>query len=185
MKTSIMIAAAALVLGGLVSCEMTCPDCPPCSDCELEHLGENTEWGEKVKAELMTLFLDIEDLALVRVFNTSGDSLIWSGFDAGNPEEDSRQIQVDFMETDLVLVFKRFVEGYWTHSLIRIPYNSINATVLQIVKFVQGGSIYRRANNVLIFISDSEEPYIMEGSQATAQLPDGLEETGLREIFSR
>jgi len=50
----------------LGSCEKTCPECPLC-ETEAALL---TEWGEHVKAELVSPFLDIEDLALCQVWNT-------------------------------------------------------------------------------------------------------------------
>jgi hypothetical protein len=74
MKKNLLLTAGILLMITLVSCEQECLDCPECLECELEHLGLNSEWGDKVKAELTSLFFDIEDLALVRVFNTSGTS---------------------------------------------------------------------------------------------------------------
>lgn len=168
-----------------VSCEKESMDCPECLECELEHLGLNSEWGEKVKAELSSLFFDIEDLALVRVYNTSGDVQYWSGFDAGNPEEDSRQIQVDLLETELILIWKRFVDGKWTHSLIKIRYNDITTTILQNVSFIKGGQVFRRANNVLIYVSDEFDPFDTDGVVANAPAPDDVKQTYSREIFRK
>ena len=71
MKKNLVFTAGILTMIMCVSCEIDPPDCPECHECELEHLGINSEWGEKVKADLTSLFFDIEDLALVRVFNTS------------------------------------------------------------------------------------------------------------------
>ena len=182
MKNYVMLIAGFLTLIALVSCEEQCPEC---IECELEHIGQNSEWGEKVKTELIALFFDIEDMALVRVYNTTGDILHWSGYDAGDPLTDSRQIQVDFLDTELMLVWKRFVEGKWTHSVIKIQYDAINTTVLQYVSFIQGGQVVRRANNVLIYVSDNFDPFSMDGSQASAVAPEGLNETHSREIFRR
>ena len=168
-----------------VSCEKECTDCPECLECNLEHPGLNSEWGEKVKAELTSLFFDIEDLALVRVYNTSGDILHWSGFDAGNPEEDSRQIQVDLLDTELVLVWKRYVDGKWTHSLIRINYDIVTTTVLQNVSFIKGGQVIRRANNVLIYVSDEFDPLKTDGAVANAAAPEGVKQTLSREILRK
>ncbi len=184
MKSYIFLSAIVGIVA-LISCETDCPDPPECPTCELEDLIQNTEWGEKVKAELISLFFDIEDLALVRVYNTTGDILHWSGFDAGDPMTDSRQIQVDFLEVELLLVWKRFVEGHWTHSVIRINYDAINTTVLQNVRFVKGGQVVRRANNVLFYVSDELDPFKTDGSKAQAVLPEGLNQTGSREIFRR
>ncbi len=177
-----MLIAGFLTLIGLVSCETECQEC---IECELEHLGQNSEWGDKVKTELISLFFDIEDLALVQVYNTTGDIQHWSGFDAGDPLEDSRQIQVDFLDTELMLVWKRFVEGKWTHSVINIQYDAINTTVLQYVSFIQGGQVVRRANNVLIYVSDDLDPFKTDGSQASAVGPEGLKETLSIEIFRK
>jgi hypothetical protein len=60
MKSLTMIAGI-LVLGLLTSCEMECPDCPSCEEpgeCEL------TEWGMHVREELISLFLDVEAMAI-------------------------------------------------------------------------------------------------------------------------
>ena len=188
MKKSLLLAAAVLGMIVIVSCEKDCPDCEvcvECLECELEHLGQNSEWGEMVRAELTSLFFDIEDLALLRVYNTSGDVCHWSGFDAGNPMEDSRQIQVDFLETELILIWKRFVDGKWTHSLIKIRYDFINTAVLQNVSFIKGGQVFRRANNVLIFVSDEFDPLVKDGAEANAMAPEGLKETASLEIFRK
>lgn len=181
MKTSIVIAGI-LTLIVLMSCEKDCLVCP---ECDLEHLGQNSIWGEKVKKDLSSLFLDIEDIALVRVYNTTGDVTHWSGYDAGDPLKDSRQIQVDFLDTELMLVWKRFAEGKWTHSVIRINYDDINVTVLQYVSFIKGGQVVRRANNVLFFVSDHFDPLKLDGSEANAVSPDGLNETYSVEIFRK
>jgi len=178
----VMLIAGFLTLIALISCEKQSIES---FECELEHLGLNSEWGEKVKTELIALFFDIEDLALVRVYNTTGDILHWSGFDAGDPLTDSRQIQVDFLDTELMLVWKRFVEGKWTHSVIKIQYEAINTTVLQYVSFIQGGQVVRRANNVLIYASDNFDPFAIDGVQASAAVPEGQRETFSREIFRK
>lgn len=185
MKKNLLLTAGILLMITFVSCELESPDCPECLECDLEHLGINSEWGEKVKAELTSLFFDIEDLALVRVFNTSGDILHWSGFDAGDPLEDSRQIQVDLLETELVLIWKRFVDGKWTHSLIKVRYDDITTTVLQNVSFLQGGQVFRRANNVLIYASDEFDPFATDGVIANAAAPEGVKQTNSREIFRK
>lgn len=184
MKNYVMLIAGLIILLA-PSCEKEVQEYPDSVACELEHVGLNSEWGEKVKTELILLFSDIEDLALVRVYNTSGDIAYWSGFDAGDPMEDSRQIQVDFLDTTLRLVWKRFVEGKWKHSLIEIKYDDINTTVLQYVKFIEGGMVVRRANNVLIFISDLTHPSQVDGVLADAVKPEGLIETSSKEIFTK
>ncbi len=132
MKNYVILIAGFLILIALTSCEKECPEC---IKCELEHVGLNSEWGDKVKTELISLFFDIEDLALVQVYNTTGDIQHWSGFDAGDPLKDSRQIQVDFLDTELMLVWNRFVDGTWTHSVINIQYDAINTSVLQYVSY--------------------------------------------------
>lgn len=185
MEKNTFVGVGILLMIILASCEEEYPDCPECMECELEHLGLNSEWGEKVKAELTSLFIDIEDLALMRVFNTSGDILHWSGFDAGNPMEDSRQIQVDLLETELVLIWKRFVDGKWNHSLIRVRYNDITTTILQNVTFIRGGQVYRRANNVLIYASDKFTPLETDGATANAAIPEGVKQTFSREILRK
>jgi len=185
MKKRLFVAAAILGMILIVSCEKECPFCEECVECELEHLGQNSEWGELVRAELTSLFIDIEDLALLRVYNTSGDVCYWSGFDAGNPMEDSRQIQVDFLETEMILIWKRFVDGKWTHSLIKIRYDFITTAILQNVSFVKGGQVIRRANNVLIFVSDDFGPIEKDGVEANALAPEGVNETGSLEIFRK
>lgn len=184
MKNHLLLFAGFILLLA-PSCEKECPECPECIACELEHVGLNSEWGEKVRNELIQLFYDIEDLALVRVYNTSGDITYWSGFDAGDPMEDSRQIQVDFMDTTLRLIWKRFEEGSWKHSLIELKYDDINTTVLQYVKFIEGGMVVRRANNVLLFICDHKRPCQVDGVLADAANPEGLIETSSREIFTK
>ena len=185
MKKPLILVAAILAMIVVVSCEKECPECVECEKCELEHLGLNSEWGEKVKADLTSLFFEIEDLALLRVYNNSGDVCHWSGFDAGNAMEDSRQIQVDFLETELILIWKRYVEGKWTHSMISINYDDITSAILQNVTFIKGGQVVRRANNVLIFISDDLNPVETDGAIANAVAPEGLKEISLQEIFRK
>lgn len=149
--------AVALLLApsGCEKCDVPCdcPDCPPVDSVVL------TEMGEKMKLELQQLFLDVEDLALMRIYNCTGDTCYWSGFDAGDPMTDSRQIEIKFFETELMAIFKRFTEGSWTHSSVTIPFNSVITYVLQNVKFVNpGGQVIRRANNVLIYLKDGSCP---------------------------
>ena len=168
MKNYVMIILGILTFLAVPSCEKERTEY---IECELEHLAQNSEWGEKVKSELVSLFIDIEELNLVQVYNTTGDVQHWSGYDYGNPEVDSRQIQVDFFDTDMVLIFKRFVNGKWTNSAISIPFNVINTAVLQYVTIVKGGQVIRRANNILIYVSDKFDPYSMDGSIANATAP--------------
>jgi hypothetical protein len=182
MKNYVVLIVGILASIAFVSCEK---DAPEYIECELEHLSPISEWGEKVREELISLFFDIEDLALVRVYNTTGDITHWSGFDAGDPSEDSRQIQVDLLETELILIWKRFVEGKWTHSVIRVNYDDINTTVLQNISFIKGGQVVRRANNVLIFASDSYQPLKVDGRIANAIPPEQYKENSSREVFSR
>lgn len=138
--------------------------------CEKEECV-NTEWGEKMKEELVILFDGIEDLAYCKIFNCAGDSCYWSGFEAGDPTVDSRQIQVTFMETELELIYKRYLveEGCWTHSMVQVRYNDVATYVLQYATFLDGiGHAYRKANNILIFMKDDANPPVLNGSEGDA-----------------
>lgn len=166
MKTLMMLAAITAFVA-LTSCETECTECPVC---ELEHAGELSEWGEQVKAELVSLFLDVEDLALCQVWSADSQTRFWSGY--GSNGADSREIQIDFMNTELVLVFVQFINGKWTSSMIRIPYEMVITTVLQYATHVEGGMVVRRANNVLIYMSDQFDPTgQMDGVEAVAIPP--------------
>lgn len=160
LKLSLLTACAVVLLLAPPACEKCdppcdCPDCPPVDSLLL------TEMGEKMKAELQQLFLDIENLALLRFYNCSGDTCYWSGFDAGDPMTDSRQIQLDFFETELLAVFKMFTGGKWTLSSVAVPFNQVLSFVIQNVTFVNGsGQVIRRANNVLIYLKDGTCPVI-------------------------
>jgi hypothetical protein len=140
------------------------------ASCKKEE-SANTAWGEKIKEELEILFDGIEDLAYCKVYDCAGDTLYWSGFDAGNPEEDSRQIEYSFMETELVLIYKRYLveEGHWTNSMIQVKYNDVATYVLQYATFVGAtGGVYRKANKVLIFMKDDADPPVLNGSEGNA-----------------
>lgn len=140
------------------------------ASCEKEE-QTNTGWGEKIKDELEILFSDIDDLAYCKVFNCAGDSCYWSGFDAGDPMEDSRQIEISFMETELVMTYKRYLieEEFWTNSMVEVRYNDVATYVLQYATFVgKTGGVYRKANNVLIFMQDDAAPPVLNGSTGDA-----------------
>lgn len=178
MKATTICLACSLGLMMMASCESSCPECP---GCELDHVQALSEWGEKVKAELMCLFLDIDDLLLAQVHNTSGDSLHWSGYDGGEPGKDSRRIQVDFLETELILVFSYFREGKWQHSYIRLQYEIVTSVIVQDVTVHDlEGKVVRRASNVLIFVLDGEEAPIHSGvvaDRAESVINDVLSKT--------
>ena len=145
--------------------ETICPD-SECLECPQVDSLKLTEMGEKMKVELEQLFLDIEDLALLRVYNCTGDTCYWSGFDAGDPQNDSRQIQLEFLECEMIAIFKRFEDGRWTNSYVRVPYDFVVAYVLQQSNFVNShGQIFRRANNVLIYLKDGTCPEV-DGSDS-------------------
>lgn len=166
----VMFIVGILALIALVSCEQ---ECPGCFECELEHLGENSEWGEMIKSDLQNTFLGIEELFRVAVFNTVGDTTYWSGLDFGGIDDDPRQIQVDFLEIELVLIFKNFQNGRWTHCLTQIPYNDIVTYVLQYVTIIRNGQVVRIANSVLIFLADGANPPVIIGHSAEIADPVG------------
>lgn len=165
-----------LIVNGLIALMMlsACEtECPECIECQLDHAGELTQWGEHVKAELVSLFLDLEDLALCQVWRADSQTRYWSGY--GSNGTDSREVQVDFLNLELVLVFKQFVNGKWNSSMIRIPYDLVMSTVLQYVTQVEGGMVVRRANNVLIYMSDQFDPYdYTDGVEAVSIPPTYL-----------
>ena len=169
MKTFSMILMIS-VLGIFTSCEKECLDCPPCEEapeCEL------TDWGMHVKNELISLFLDVEDLALCQVWSADGQTRFWSGY--GSNGEDSREVLYDFLELELVLTFRQFVNGKWNTGLIRIPYDQVMTTILQYVTCVEGGMVVRRANNILLYMSDQFDPNLQEdGVDAMAIPPSDL-----------
>lgn len=170
MKSLLMITATTILVI-LTSCEKECPEPLPC---DLEHVGELTEWGEHVKAELTALFLDIEDLSLCQVWSADGQDRFWSGYNSNG--KDSRTIQVDFLNTELVLVYKQFINGHWSSSLIRVPYDMVITTVLQFATHMEGGMVARRSNNVLIYMSDHFDPEIyLDGVEAMAIPPANQE----------
>lgn len=165
----------------LNACETECPEC---IDCQLDHVGELTEWGQHVKDELVSLFLDLEDLALCQVWSSDNQTRHWSGY--GSNGEDSREIQVDFLDTELVLVFNQFVNGKWNSSMIRVPYDLVITTVLQFVTHCEGGMVVRRANNVLIFMSKEFDPDAhLDGTTAMAIPPSYLKVSHEKLILQR
>jgi hypothetical protein len=69
--------------------------------------------------------------------------------------------------------------------LINLRYDEIVTTVVQNVTFLKNGQVFRRANNVLIFVSDAFDPFSMDGSEAMAGDPDGQKITQSREVFRK
>ncbi len=180
MKTLSMILMIS-ILGIFTSCEKECLDCPPCEEtpeCVL------TDWGMHVKNELISLFLDVEDLALCQVWSADGQTRFWSGY--GSNGEDSREVLYDFLNTELVLTFRQFVNGKWNSGMIRIPYDQVMMTVLQYVTKVEGGMVVRRANNILIYMSNQFDPLLQEdGVDAMATPPSDLKVSHEKMVFQK
>jgi hypothetical protein len=172
---------AITILVILTSCEKESPEPLPC---DREQVGELTEWGEQVKAELTSLFLDIEDLSLCQVWSSDGQVRYWSGYNSNGA--DTREIQVDFLSAELILVYKQFVNGHWSSSLIRVPYDMVITTVLQFATHIDGGMVIRRSNNILIYMSDQFDPETyVDGVEAMAIPPAGLKVNREKTILQR
>lgn len=162
-----------VISGTILSCEEQCPECEPCEEiveCEL------TDWGVHVREELISLFLDVEDLALCQVWSADSQTRFWSGY--GSHGEDSREVLYDFLNLELVLTFRQYVNGKWTSSMIRLPYNLVIMTVLQYVTRVESGMVVRRANNILIYMSNEfDSTDNQDGVDAMAIPPSSLHVT--------
>jgi hypothetical protein len=119
-------------------------------------VAELSEWGEHVREELISLFLDVDDLALCQVWSADSQTRFWSGY--GSNGEDSREIQYDFLSLELVLIFRQFENGRWHSGMIKVPYDLVIMTVLQYATHVQNGMVVRRANNILIYVGNDFDP---------------------------
>lgn len=168
---SLLFIAIVVAFGMLTSCEKECPVCPAC---ELEHVGELTDWGTHVKEDLISLFLDVEDLALCQVWSADGQTRYWSGY--GSNGEDSREVLYDFLNLELVLTFRQFVNGKWNSGMIKVPYDQVIMTVLQYATHMENGMVVRRANNILIYVSDQFDPAVStDGVDAVCIPPSCLQ----------
>ena len=170
MKTMTMILMISF-LGIFTSCEKECLECPPCEEppeCEL------TDWGLHVKNDLISLFLDVKDLALCQVWSADGQTRFWSGY--GSNGKDSREVLYDFLNLELVLTFRQFVNGKWNSGLIQVPYEQVIMTVLQYATHMENGMVVRRANNILIYVSDQFDPALStDGVDAVCIPPSCLQ----------
>ncbi len=181
MKKEILVVSMVATLTLLNSCEKEPAEC---TLCEPEPVSELSEWGEHVKDALISLFIDVEDLALCQVWSADSETRFWSGY--GSNGEDSREIQYEFLEKELVLVHKQFVNGKWCNSMIRIPYELVITTVLQYATHVEGGMVVRRANNILIYMSDQFDPdSFQDGVDACCIPPSYLKVTHERLILQK
>lgn len=135
-----------------------------------------TEWGQKAKSELEELSVTVTDLAWLKVYNADESELYWSG--VGTPEVGSPVLMWTIMNNFLGVEYQVFdlEKNDWNISRIEVPYNDIIGIILQYASFYENGILVRKANGVLIYMSNSFAPddYV-DGVSAMASEPDGAE----------
>lgn len=145
-----------------------------------------TEWGVKAKTELEELNSSISDLAWLKVYNADESELYWSG--VGTPEVGSPVLMWTIMDKFLGVEYQVFdlEMNDWNISRIEIPYNDIIGVILQYASFYEGGSLVRKANGVLIYMSNSYVPdENMDGVEAKAPQPIDSEVVLQKVILSK
>lgn len=145
-----------------------------------------TEWGQKAKTELEELSDTVTDLAWLKVYNANESELYWSG--VGTPEVGSPVLIWTIMNKFLGVEYQVFdlEKNDWNISRIEIPYNDIIGVILQYASFFENGILVRKANGVLIYMSNSYLPDdYTDGVAARASKPDGAEVVMQKVVLSR